>query len=91
VIRRVGRELSETLRELDFLLTPSAPSEAPASLATTGDPVFNRAWTMLGLPCVTIPHGKGPNGLPLAVQLVGAFDADSALLAWAHWTTKKLG
>ena len=90
VIRNVGRTLAETLREVDFLLTPSAPSEAPASLATTGDPVFNRAWTMLGLPCVTIPHGKGTHGLPLAVQLVGAFDADSALLAWAHWTTKAL-
>jgi Asp-tRNA(Asn)/Glu-tRNA(Gln) amidotransferase A subunit family amidase len=90
VIRTVGRTLAETLREVDFLLTPSAPSEAPASLATTGDPVFNRAWTMLGLPCVTIPHGKGAKGLPLAVQMVGAFDSDSALLAWAHWTTKAL-
>ena len=91
VIRKVGRTLAETLREVDFLLTPSAPSEAPASLESTGDPVFNRAWTMLGLPCVTIPHGKGPHGLPLAVQMVGAFDADSALLAWAHWTTRALG
>ena len=90
VIRNVGRTLADTLREVDFLLTPSAPSEAPKSLASTGDPVFNRAWTMLGLPCVTIPHGKGAAGLPLAVQLVGAFDSDSALLAWAHWTTKAL-
>ena len=90
VIRTCGRALGETLREVDFLLTPSAPSEAPASLASTGDPVFNRAWTMLGLPCVTIPHGKGAHGLPLAVQLVGAFDADSALLAWAGWTARAL-
>ena len=60
------------------------------ALATTGDPVCNRAWTMLGLPCITIPHGKGAKGRPLAVQMVGAFDSDSALLAWAHWTTKAL-
>jgi len=90
VVRTVGRTLAGTLREVDFLLTPSAPSEAPVSLASTGDPVFNRAWTMLGLPCVTIPHGKGPKGLPLAVQLVGALDSDSALLAWAHGTTEAL-
>ena len=90
VIRGVGRTLAETLREVDFLLTPSAPSEAPASLASTGDPVFNRAWTMLGLPCVTIPHGKGAHGLPLAVQLFGALDADSALLAWAGWSARTL-
>jgi Asp-tRNA(Asn)/Glu-tRNA(Gln) amidotransferase A subunit family amidase len=86
--RRLRRQLAEMLRDVDFLLTPSAPSEAPASLASTGDPVFNRAWTLLGVPCVTIPHGKGPHGLPLAVQLVGAHEADMPLLAWAHWVAQ---
>jgi Asp-tRNA(Asn)/Glu-tRNA(Gln) amidotransferase A subunit family amidase len=37
------------------------------------------------VPCVTLPYGKGPSGLPLGVQLVGPFDADSALLGWARW------
>jgi Asp-tRNA(Asn)/Glu-tRNA(Gln) amidotransferase A subunit family amidase len=83
--RKCRRALADDLRQFDFLLTPSAPSEAPRSLASTGDPVFNRAWTLLGVPCVTIPYGKGPNGLPLAVQLVGAFGADAALLAWARF------
>jgi Asp-tRNA(Asn)/Glu-tRNA(Gln) amidotransferase A subunit family amidase len=78
------------MRNFDFLLTPSAPSEAPASLASTGDPVFNRAWTLLGVPCVTLPYGKGPSGLPLGVQLVGPFDADSALLGWARWAEHML-
>jgi len=84
--RRLRRQLAEMLREVDFLLTPSAPSEAPASLASTGDPVFNRAWTLLGVPCVTLPYGKGAQGLPLAVQLVGAHEADMTLLPWAGWT-----
>jgi amidase len=52
--------------------------------------VFNRAWTLLGVPCITIPHGKGSHGLPLGVQLVGAFDSDSALLAQADWVAKTL-
>ena len=86
--RRLRRELAERLREVDFLITPSAPSEEPASLASTGDPVFNRAWTLLGVPCVTIPYGKGALGLPLAVQLVGAHEADMQLLGWAEWTAK---
>ena len=89
--RRCRRALAEGMREVDFLLTPSAPSEAPASLASTGDPVFNRAWTLFGVPCVTLPHGKGAHGLPLAVQLVGAMNADMALIAWAHWTANQLG
>ena len=87
---RCRRALAQDLREFDFLLTPSAPGEAPASLATTGDPVFNRAWTLLGNPCVTLPFGRGPKGLPLGVQLVGAFDGDSDLLGWARWVEKAL-
>jgi len=88
--RRLRRELAASLREFDFLLTPSAPCEAPASLASTGDPIFNRAWTLLGVPCVTLPFGKGSHGLPLAVQLVGPHEADMPLLAWAVWAEKRL-
>jgi Asp-tRNA(Asn)/Glu-tRNA(Gln) amidotransferase A subunit family amidase len=92
--RRCRRALYDQMREatrgVDFLLTPSAPSEAPASLDSTGDPVFNRAWTLLGVPCVTVPFGKGPHGLPLGVQLVGAFDADTALLGWAQWLQRRI-
>jgi len=88
--RSSRRALAESMRDIDFLLTPSAPGEAPASLASTGDPVFNRAWTLFGLPCVTVPFGKGPHGLPLAVQLVGAMDTDMALLGWAGWAASRL-
>jgi amidase len=88
--RLCRRALAERMREVDFLLTPSAPSEAPRSLSSTGDPVFNRAWTLLGVPCVTVPFGKGEHGLPLGVQLVGPFDGDSALLGWAHWAAEAL-
>ena len=88
IAERCRRALAQDLREFDFLLTPSAPGEAPASLASTGDAVFNRAWTLLGVPCVTLPFGRGPNRLPLAVQLVGALDDDAPLLGWARWTEK---
>lgn len=88
--RKCRRALADGMREVDFLLTPSATSEAPRSHESTGDPVFNRAWTLLGVPCVTVPHGKGVHGLPLGVQLVGPFDGDSALLGWAHWTDESL-
>ena len=88
--RECRRALAEAMREVDFLLTPSAPSEAPTSLASTGDPVFNRAWTPFGVPCVTIPGGAGTHGLPLAVQLVGPMDTDMALLRWASWAAQRL-
>ena len=59
------------MREVDALLTPAAPGEAPAGLAATGDPVFARVWTLLGLPCVNVPGLTGPHGLPVGLQLVG--------------------
>ena len=88
--RQCRRALADRMREVDFLMTPSAPSEAPRSLASTGDAVFNRAWTLFGVPCITLPHGKGAHGLPLGVQLVGPMDGDGALLGWAHWTMRVL-
>ena len=65
---------------VDVLLTPSAIGEAPLGRQTTGDPVFNRMWTSLHLPCLTLPFGSGPNNLPIGVQLVGAFGRDHELL-----------
>ncbi len=70
---------------VDVLLTPSAPGEAPEGLAFTGDPVFNSIWTLAGTPCVTLPAGKGPRGLPLGIQLVGLRHADDRLLSTAAW------
>jgi Asp-tRNA(Asn)/Glu-tRNA(Gln) amidotransferase A subunit family amidase len=91
IARQCRRALAERMRDFDFLLTPSAQSEAPRSHESTGNPVFNRAWTLFGVPCVTVPFGKGAHGLPLGVQLVGPFDGDSALLGWAHWTAAESG
>jgi Asp-tRNA(Asn)/Glu-tRNA(Gln) amidotransferase A subunit family amidase len=75
---------------VDVLLTPSAPDEAPRGLASTGDSLFNRNWTLLRLPCITLPAGTGPNGLPIGVQLVGDHDADEQVLLAAHWVQRAL-
>lgn len=66
---------------VDALLTPPAPGEAPEGLASTGDPAFNRVWTLLYLPCLSVPAGIGPGGLPLGVQLVGRWGEDATLLS----------
>ena len=82
--------MTGVLTSVDALLTPSAPGEAPAGLASTGDPVFNRVVTLLGFPAISLPAGAGPAGLPLGVQLVGAPHGDAALLAVATWTGSRL-
>jgi Asp-tRNA(Asn)/Glu-tRNA(Gln) amidotransferase A subunit family amidase len=74
----------------DVLLTPSAPDEAPVGLESTGSALFNRNWTLLGLPCITLPAGRGPQGLPLGIQLVGDYDEDERLLLVAEWVRRLL-
>lgn len=74
----------------DVILTASTLGEAPAGLASTGDPVFCRAWTLLHVPCITLPHGRGPGGLPLGVQLVAPRWTDIDLLAAARWLGERL-
>ena len=69
--------------DADAVLVPAAPGEAPKGLAATGDPVFSRVWTLLGLPCVNVPGLSGPNGLPIGLQLVGRPLQERALLAVA--------
>jgi Asp-tRNA(Asn)/Glu-tRNA(Gln) amidotransferase A subunit family amidase len=81
----------ETMAGLDVLVTPAAPGEAPAGLEWTGDPAFNFIWTSLHVPCVTVPAGTGPNGLPLGIQIVGRRGDDRAVLAWARWVHAALG
>jgi len=78
------------LAEVDVLLTPSAPGEAPEGLASTGDPAFNRVVTLLGFPAIGLPAGTGPSGLPLGVQLVGGPGREGALLGVAAWVESRL-
>ncbi len=76
--------------EIDVLLTPSAPGEAPEGITGTGSSLFNRNWTVLGAPCVTVPAGRGPQGLPLGVQIVGRYDDDARVLQAAQWVSTAL-
>jgi Asp-tRNA(Asn)/Glu-tRNA(Gln) amidotransferase A subunit family amidase len=75
-----GRQaLADTIADYDVILTPSAPGSAPHGLGATGNPMFNRLWTLMGAPCVNVP-GLSEDGLPLGVQIVGRFGRDRAAL-----------
>jgi Asp-tRNA(Asn)/Glu-tRNA(Gln) amidotransferase A subunit family amidase len=77
-------------RGYDALLCPAAVGEAPQSLKTTGDAVFNRMWTGLHAPCVALPWHRGPNGMPVGFQLVGPRYSDGRLLAVAETVSRAL-
>ena len=78
------------LDNYDALIVPSAVGEAPEGLESTGNALFNRPWTTIGAPCITLPWHRGRNGLPVGVQLVARTGADEALLAVARWVEEFL-
>lgn len=76
-----ARDLTDALRDTGVLVTFSTPGAAPLRAEGTGSSVFNRAWTTLGAPCLTLPFGASAAGLPLGVQFVAAPGCDALLLA----------
>lgn len=87
---RARKESRALFEACDVLLMPSAPGAAPRSLATTGDSVFNRVWTLMGVPCLNVPGMKDPAGMPLGIQLVAPFGHDARLLRAGAWLEARL-
>jgi len=81
---RLIEAVADWARPYDGILSPPTLGEAPG-LETTGDPRFCARWTLVGSPAVTVPTGRGPNGLPLGLQISAAPGADRALLDAAVW------
>jgi Asp-tRNA(Asn)/Glu-tRNA(Gln) amidotransferase A subunit family amidase len=75
----------------DAILTLPAAGEAPRTLDSTGPAVFNALWTVLHMPCLTLPGETGPNGLPVGIQLVGPRYRDARLIDIGLWVERALG
>lgn len=87
--RRLIAEFGGWAAPYDAVVTLAATGEAPGP-ETTGDPIFCSRWTLVGAPAITLPAGRGPSGLPLAIQMVGAPRDDKRLFAAAAWAEKVL-
>ncbi|MCC7417494.1 MAG: amidase [Acidobacteria bacterium] len=90
-VDRMRMRLDADLVDIDALVTPSAPGEPPLGLTDTGPIPFNVLWTAAHTPALSVPAGKGPNGLPLGLQLVGRRFDDDRLLHAARWVERALG
>jgi aspartyl-tRNA(Asn)/glutamyl-tRNA(Gln) amidotransferase subunit A len=94
----VMRDLEQTLREVDVMVTPTAPIPAPkldAGPGEIGAPLgalrstlrrLTQPFNITGSPAVTVPCGFSRDGLPIGLQLIGhPFDEARLLnLAYAY-------
>jgi Asp-tRNA(Asn)/Glu-tRNA(Gln) amidotransferase A subunit family amidase len=79
-------EMTQAMYEnnIDLWISPPSIGPAPKGLDNTGDPAMNLPWTQAGFPAVNIPVEKGPDGLPIGLQVTGKWNMDEELLVWAE-------
>ena len=78
-------EADTLLRRFDVVIAPAVNGEAPVGLSYTGDPSFQALWTLLHAPSITLPAYRGPNRMPVGIQLVAPAGEDRKLLRAALW------
>ena len=82
---------AELIAGFDVMLTPVAAGAAPEGLLATGDPLFNTAWTALGVPALSIPAFRDKTGMPIGLQVVSAYRDDARMLAAARAIAAEFG
>jgi Asp-tRNA(Asn)/Glu-tRNA(Gln) amidotransferase A subunit family amidase len=82
---RCRLELERSLTGVDILLAPCVNGEAPIGLGYAGDPSFQGLWTLLHVPALSLPAVRGPNGMPVGIQVIARRYADEMLLKQAAW------
>jgi Asp-tRNA(Asn)/Glu-tRNA(Gln) amidotransferase A subunit family amidase len=83
-------QMTQTMRQnnIDLWICPPTTGPAPKGLEGTGDPVMDLPWTQIGFPAINIPTGKSEDGLPMGLQVIGRWNMDEELLAWAEGLEK---
>ena len=85
-----SQKMDEAFEEVDALISLSAPGPAPLGLGSTGSSIFNRVWTLFGLPCVNVTGLTSDDSLPLGIQVIGPYFSDHATLTIADWLERAI-
>ena len=88
--RQFITDMRKLAGRVDILLTPSTPTPPLPDLTNTGNTMYQGPWTSCGLPAITLPSGLSASGVPLGLQLVGAYMGEAGLLAAARWCEEAL-
>ena len=90
---QVSVKANRVFDDIDVLLTPAIAHRPPevgrldgvgtvqASLRAMPSIAYAALWNVAGNPAASVPSGIGPDGLPVAVQLVGRTDDEATLFS----------
>jgi aspartyl-tRNA(Asn)/glutamyl-tRNA(Gln) amidotransferase subunit A len=89
--RLIATDFQEAYKVCDVIMGPTSPSVAFPFGAKSADPVqmyladiYTIAINLAGLPGMSIPCGFGAGGMPVGLQIIGAWFAESKMLNVAH-------
>ncbi len=94
-IEQLRREIGDFFRDIDLLVTPTAPIPPPRLAELEAAPGElrrkelvmlgnTRPFNALGLPTISVPCGFTNSGLPIGLQISGAPGRDDLVLQLAH-------
>ncbi len=88
----IREEISQALKELDMILTPTSPIpsfrlgekiNSPLSMYLCD--IFTVPFSLSGHPAISIPIGLTKNGLPIGIQIVSKYWEEDSLLAYTNF------
>jgi len=89
---RFRTDMLTFMESVDVIVCPTAPTPAP--LHGEGlDTMFNYTlpYSLTGQPCVVVPSGRSPDGLPIGVQIVGRVWREDQAIAAARTIETTIG
>ena len=88
-MKRSYESYKEVFEDYHGVLSPCSTGVADKGLKDTGSADFNRVWSYMHTPAISLPLLQGENNLPLGVQLVGDKYDDLRFLSTARWLEQK--
>ncbi len=87
----IARDFTQAFQKVDAIVTPTSPSPAFRLGEKTDDPlqmyladIYTVTGSLAGVPGISVPCGKTPQGLPVGLQIFGAYFEESRILQLAH-------
>ncbi len=95
VRRKLRDETNKILSRYDFILLPTTPGTAFKFGENSADPIkmylediFTVQANLTGVPAISLPMGKGKNGLPFGIQLMAGRFEEAKLFAFSDYLMK---